>query len=314
MDAVPAVQVNQLRKRFGGVQALDGVSFEILPGQVVGFIGANGAGKTTTMRILATLDSSSAGQAFVCGYSVHLQPSEVRKRIGWMPDAYGTYKNTSCLEYLDFFARAYGYAGEEREKRVQDVVDFTELGPLVDRPMTGLSKGQAQRLCLGRTLLHDPEVLILDEPAAGLDPKARIEFKNLVRILSQRGKTILISSHILSELSEMCDSLLFIDKGKIIRSGSADSLDDEAETEYSDIEIRLESLNEEAAAYLQQRHTGFSLHETLKDGFVMRGPRMEHAERAEILKNLVEQGFPIYHFEQRRRKLEDVFIDTLNQQ
>ena len=307
----PIIRVTGLAKRFGSVAALSDVSFDIMQGQVVGFIGANGAGKTTTMRILATLETAGRGLAKVCGYDCRLQPTEVRRRLGWMPDDYGSYKNTTVLEYLDFFARAYGYAGQERSKRVKNVVDFTDLGPLMDRPMTGLSKGQAQRLCLGRTLLHDPKVLILDEPAAGLDPKARIEFKNLVRILSKQGKTLLISSHILSELSEMCDHMIFIDNGRIIRTGTAESLHSEEEAEVADFEVRLADRSQEALAFLQQKFPDAQQRETLKDGFIMRMPAMPNEEQAEVLAHMVEHGFPVFSFYRKQRKLEDVFVDML---
>lgn len=307
----PIIRVTGLVKYFGSVAALKDVSFEIMPGQVVGFIGENGAGKTTTMRILATLDTAHRGKASVCGFDCVLQPSEVRRRLGWMPDDYGSYKNTTVLEYLDFFARAYGYKSKERTDRVKRVIDFTDLGPLVDRPMTGLSKGQAQRLCLGRTLLHDPEVLILDEPAAGLDPKARIEFKNLVRILSKQGKTLLISSHILSELSEMCDHMIFIDNGRIIRTGTAESLHEETGAEVADFEVRLVDRGEEAVAFLQQRFPDAQQRETLKDGFVLRMPAIDNEKQAELLAHMVEHGFPVFSFYRKQRKLEDVFVDML---
>ena len=310
----PIIQAEGLSKRFGTVRALREVSFEIFPGQVVGFIGANGAGKTTTMRILATLDTSNNGSAHVCGYDCLRQPSEVRRRLGWMPDNYGSYKDTTVLEYLDFFARAYGYKGEERSKRVDKVINFADLGPLVERPMSGLSKGQAQRLCLGRTLLHDPEVLILDEPAAGLDPKARIEFKNLVRILSKEGKTLLISSHILSELSEMCDHMLFIDGGRIIRTGTAESLQTDGDSEYSDDEIRFVDKSEKALGFLTQKIPDSRVMETLKDGFIIRTPFSDTVKQSEILSKLIEHGFPVYDFHRKQKKLEDVFVDMLEKQ
>src|SRR5688572_10223681 len=220
----PFLQVRELARAFGGVKAVNGVSFELAAGQVAGLIGANGAGKTTTMRILATLDLADHGTISLGGVDIVEYPNEVRRRIGWMPDHFIPYKDTAVSDYLDFFARAYGLHGRDRERRVSEVADFTDLVALADRPMDRLSKGQTQRLCLARTLLNDPEFLILDEPAAGLDPKARLEFKNLVRVLRDRGKTILISSHILSELGEMCDTLVFMDRGVVMHHGDTDSL------------------------------------------------------------------------------------------
>jgi ABC-type multidrug transport system ATPase subunit len=213
------LDVRNLRRSFGNVHAVQDVSFTIRKGQVVGFIGANGAGKTTTLRLLATLDTPDAGSIEIMGCEATDYPDKVRARLGWMPDSYGNYDNVTVVEYLDFYARSYGYTGAQRTKHVNDIMDFTELTPIQDRLMHTLSKGMGQRLCLGRSLINEPELLLMDEPAAGLDPKARIEFKNLVRILSQQGKTILISSHILSELGEMCDTMLFIDKGRIVHHG-----------------------------------------------------------------------------------------------
>src|SRR5687767_10255057 len=221
---VPFLQVDDLARWFGGIKAVDGVTFELRAGQVVGLIGANGAGKTTTMRILATLDLPDRGTVRLGGVDIVEYPNEVRRRIGWMPDHFVAYKDTAVSDYLDFFARAYGLHGSERERRIGDVAEFTDLVSLANRPMDRLSKGQTQRLCLARTLLNDPEFLILDEPAAGLDPKARLEFKNLVRVLRDRGKTILISSHILSELGEMCDTLLFMDRGVVVHHGDTETL------------------------------------------------------------------------------------------
>ena len=190
----PAIEVQNLHRHFGSLKAVDGVSFSVEPGQVVGFVGANGAGKTTTMRIIATLDYPNRGMVKVSGIDVVQYPALVRHRIGWMPDSFGTYDNMTVVEYLDFFARALGFKGAEREERVRDVIDFTDLTPLADRLINKLSKGMGQRLCLGRALIHDPDVLILDEPAAGLDPKARVELKHLIRILADDGKTVFISS------------------------------------------------------------------------------------------------------------------------
>lgn len=263
----PIIRVHNLHRSFGNVRAVRGVTFEISPGQVVGFIGQNGAGKTTTMRMMATLESPDAGSIEICGYSVIGYPYKVRRLIGWMPDAYGTYENVTVLDYLDFFARAYGYKGDERRRRIDEVMDFADLGPLADRQMKSLSKGMGQRLCLGRTLLHDPEVLILDEPAAGLDPKARMELKNLIRILADRGKTVFISSHILSELGEMCNWLLFIDSGKIVHSGSAESLKYETGDEIT-MEIRVLG----GAGRLTQWvdfHPNIEVKEKVKDGAIV---------------------------------------------
>jgi len=219
-----AIIVHNLHRTFGTLKAVDGVSFEIPHGSVCGFVGANGAGKTTAMRIIASLDHPTFGTAEVCGVNVVNHPAEARRILGWMPDHFGNYAHMTVLEYLDFYARALGFKGKERRARIDEVMEFTDLAPLAERFSNKLSKGMTQRLGLARTLLHDPQVLVMDEPAAGLDPKARVELKHLIRILASEGKTLFISSHILSELGEMCDSLLFIDKGRIVHHGDAESL------------------------------------------------------------------------------------------
>ena len=220
MSSGASMEVLDITKRFGEFTAVDRVSFRVETGEVCGFIGPNGAGKTTTMRIAATLDLPDAGDVEVCGHSVLSDPRAVRSNLGFMPDAYGAYPDTTVAEYLDFFARAYGLRGKQRIASLAHVKDFTGLAPLEHKLMDGLSKGMRQRLCLAKTLLHDPGFLILDEPAAGLDPRARVELRELVRALADMGKGVLISSHILSELSNLVDSIAIIEGGRIQGSGS----------------------------------------------------------------------------------------------
>ena len=220
MVRLHSMHVKNITKVFDGFTAVDRVSFDVHQGQVCGFIGPNGAGKTTTMRIAATLDLPDEGDVEVCGYSVLMDPRAVRSNLGFMPDAYGAYPDTTIAEYLDFFARAYGLRGSERIKALDYVKTFTGLNPLNYKLMDGLSKGMRQRLCLAKTLLHDPGFLILDEPAAGLDPRARVELRELVRALADMGKGVLISSHILSELSSLVDSISVIEGGSIQGAGT----------------------------------------------------------------------------------------------
>ncbi len=220
----PAVRIDRLFRWFDQLCAVNDVSFEIDSGQAIGFIGPNGAGKTTTMRMLATLDEPDLGDAWIDGFSVVNDPDRVRRRLGFMPDAYGSYPNVSCIEYLDFFARAYGLVGRERAQAIRHVMDFTRMQSLSDKPVSGLSKGMKQRLCLGRAMIHDPKVLILDEPAAGLDPRARIELKEMIGHLTAAGKALLISSHILTELAEMCQRVVIIEHGKLLATGTIDEI------------------------------------------------------------------------------------------
>ena len=216
----PLIELRRLHRFFGSTRAVDDVSFEVQSGEVFGYIGPNGAGKTTSMRILATLDMPSYGDALVDGFSVVNDSDRVRRRLGFMPDAFGTYADVNCQEYLDFFARAYGLVGRERTAACRRVMGFTGLDVLANKPINGLSKGMKQRLCLGRSLVHDPKVLILDEPAAGLDPRARIELREMIIALAAEDKAVLISSHILTELAEVCDSVGIIEQGQLLSVGS----------------------------------------------------------------------------------------------
>ncbi|MEM1296598.1 MAG: ABC transporter ATP-binding protein [Verrucomicrobiota bacterium] len=305
----PAIRVTSLHRSFGTLKAVDGVTFEIPKGQVVGFVGANGAGKTTTMRILATLDYPSTGTVEILGIDVVDYPAEVRKILGWMPDDFGTYEYMTVAEYLDFFARALGFKDEERIQRIRDVMEFTELDKLADRLINKLSKGMGQRLCLGRALIHDPEVLILDEPAAGLDPKARVELKHLIRILAEEGKTIFISSHILSELGEMCDALLFINNGQIVHHGSADDLKKHKDTGLLvDVVMNAEAAKLEEWAALSP-HVRFI--DSKKNGGRIEIDSNEPEIVASVLKKMVNDGLPVIEFHREERNLEDAFIEIV---
>jgi len=309
-DAVPAIEVRNLSKVFGGLKAVDNLSFKVMPGQVVGFVGANGAGKTTTMRILASLEMPTRGTAKICGIDVVDRPYEIRKLLGWMPDAYGTYAHMTVVEYLDFFARALGYSGKECHDRVEEVMDFADLTPIADRFMDKLSKGMGQRLCLGRTLIHEPPVLILDEPAAGLDPKARVELKHLIRLLAEEGRTIFISSHILTELGEMCDSLLFVDKGRIVRHGTAQELMKGGKvgvTTYL-VETSGDPLALESWATMAP---DVQPTEVLKRGVRIEIPTEDTEVITLVLKRMLNEGIPVTEFRREERRLEDVFVETL---
>jgi len=303
------LDVRNLKRSFGNVHAVKDVSFTVSRGQVVGFIGANGAGKTTTLRLLATLDTPDAGSINVLGCEATNYPDKVRARLGWMPDSYGTYDNITVAEYLDFYARAYGCYGAARRKQVDDIMTFTDLAPIQDRLMNTLSKGMGQRLCLGRALINDPELLLMDEPAAGLDPKARIEFKNLVRILSQQGKTILISSHILSELGEMCDTMLFIDNGRIVHHGSSETLR-RGDAAFIRVEIETTGSPDALLAWAALQ-PGLTLVESTNHGARFDFGAKDPGDLAQLLRRAVADGIPVCDFHRLERRLEDAFVDVL---
>ena len=218
------IEVRNLVKRYKNVDALKGVSFSVDEGDIYGFIGPNGAGKTTSIRILSTLLIPNEGEAYVAGYNCVKEPDKVRKIIGYMPDYFGVYNDLLVWEYLDFFGAAYKIPRADRAKIIDQVLEMTNLGVKRDAFVSELSKGMKQRLCLARTLIHDPDVLILDEPASGLDPRARIEMRELLKELKSMNKTIFISSHILSELSDFCNKVGIIELGEMVVSGDIDAI------------------------------------------------------------------------------------------
>jgi ABC-2 type transport system ATP-binding protein len=213
------VRTESLVKRYDGTLAVAGVDLTVDAGEIFGLVGPNGAGKTTTLRILATLLAPSAGTAEIAGMSVTRNPDQVRRVIGFMPDSFGVYDDMKVWEYLDFFARCYGIAPAARRRVITDLLELVDLAPKRHEYVQTLSRGMQQRLCLAHSLVHDPQVLLLDEPASGLDPRARVELRELLRELRAMGKTILISSHILPELEELCTSVAIIDRGQVLAQG-----------------------------------------------------------------------------------------------
>lgn len=314
------IEIAGVTREFGSTKAVDSLSFSVRPGEVFGFIGPNGAGKTTTMRILSTLDTPDQGEAWVDGFSVVDDPEHVRRRLGFMPDGFGTYPNVTCEEYLDFFARSYGLAGSDRREALVNVMSFTQLDQLAQKPINGLSKGMKQRLCLGRALIHDPTVLILDEPAAGLDPRARIELREMIVRLADQGKALLISSHILTELAEMCDRVAIIEKGQLLAVGTVDEIlngeaGDSADAGSSQnrssrpvvIAMSVVSSVELAANYLLENRQ-------IESTVVGQSLRFEFPadaeQQAELLSELVAAGVRVSSFGVREKSLEDAFLQV----
>ena len=207
------IKTENLTKKYGELYAIKGIDLELDKGDLFGFIGPNGAGKTTTMRIIATLSEPTWGEAYIGDYSIYNNPKEIRRLVGYMPDFFGVYDDMKVIEYLEFFAAAYRINGPARRKRCDEMLEVVDLEFKRDAFANTLSRGQTQRLGLARVLLHDPQVLLLDEPLSGLDPRARIEMRNLLRRLGQMGKTIIVSSHILPELADICNKVGIIDRG-----------------------------------------------------------------------------------------------------
>jgi ABC-2 type transport system ATP-binding protein len=302
----PLIEVRRLHRYFGPTKAVYDMTFEVYAGEVFGYIGPNGAGKTTSMRILATLDEPTYGDAFVDGFSVVDDPDRVRRRLGFMPDYFGTYQNVNVVEYLDFFARAYGLRSYQRKAAIDFAMEFTLLDQLADKPILGLSKGMKQRLCLGRTMIHDPAVLILDEPAAGLDPRARIELREMIGRLAELGKTVLISSHILTELAEMCHRVGIIEQGRLLAVGSVDEIS--ASSREMRSEVRLRTLNDVARLLAWLRARGDVEDVSDRAGQIVFTHAGGQAEQADMLRELVVGGFSIIEFGSKTKSLEDVFL------
>ena len=301
----PIIELRRLHRFFGVTRAVQDVTFEVGRGQVFGYIGPNGAGKTTSMRILATLDLPTAGDAFVDGFSCVNDPDRVRRRLGFMPDYFGTYADVDCYEYLDFFARSYGLVGRQRHQAIQHTMSFTRLNELASKPIRGLSKGMRQRLCLGRAMIHDPSVLILDEPANGLDPRARIELREMIRQLAADGKTVLVSSHILTELAEMCDQVGIIERGKLLAVGSVAEIQRQ-QTPHRLVKALVLGGAGPLAVWLGQRP---DVNEIKLDGEQVRFAH-EGGQDTEValLREIVLAGFAVAEFGSHAQSLEDVFM------
>lgn len=306
----PVIELRRLHRTFGDTHAVNDVSFSVPRGSVFGYIGPNGAGKTTSMRILATLELPTSGEAYVAGFSSVNDPDRVRARLGFMPDGFGTYADTNCAEYLDFFARSYGVLGRQRTARLRWVMDFTGLNPLASKPIRGLSKGMRQRLCLGRALIHDPDVLVLDEPAAGLDPRARIELRQMIRALAAEGKTILVSSHILTELSEMCDTVGILEQGRLLATGSVAEIRNSLRPS-RDVLLRIagdpqpaEQLLTALACVEKLEQTG-SVPATYR--FTIQG---DDQQQIDVLRALCDARIDVLEYALLEKSLEDVFLQV----
>lgn len=304
-SAEPMIEMRRVHRFFGKTKAVNDISFEVYRGQVFGFIGPNGAGKTTSMRILSTLELPSYGDAVVDGFSVINDPDLVRRRLGFMPDGFSMYPNMNCVEYLDFFARSYGLLGKDRMSALRRTLSFTGLDKIAAKPITGLSKGMRQRLCLGRAMIHSPSVLILDEPANGLDPRARIELRQMIQQLAVEGTTILVSSHILTELAEMCNQVGIVERGQLLATGSVSEIQQRLQ---GATRVQLVAVRDGAGldAWLSDKpKVSDRIRNENKISFQFEGG-ME--EQAELLKAIVNANFLISEYASRQETLEDVFM------
>ncbi len=296
-----------LSKRYGTFEALSDLDLHIKAGDTFGFIGPNGAGKTTTIRILATLLEPSSGEAIVDGHSVLEEPHTIRRLLGYMPDSFGVYDGMKVWEYLDFFAGAFRLERSVRPKVIDDVLELTDLGRKKEDFVEALSTGMRQRLCLAKTLLHDPKVLILDEPAAGLDPRARIEMRELLRELTRMGKTIMISSHILPELADFCNRVGVLEAGHLVASGTIDEIMGSLQSERK-ITVRVLREGPRAAETLQSRATVSDLDLVDSQPAVL---RFAHSGDLDDLASIAEElagEYGLIGLEEQKTDLEDLFL------
>jgi ABC-2 type transport system ATP-binding protein len=304
------IQLTNLTKRYGTQLAVNGINLEIQAGEIFGFIGPNGAGKTSTIRILSTLLAPTSGEAYVGGFSVQREAHHVRGLIGYMPDFFGIYNDLSVGEYLDFFAGCYDISTEHSNRVIPELLDLVELSHRRDDPVNQLSRGMQQRLSLARALINDPQVLFLDEPASGLDPRARVEIRELLKELAHMGKTIFFSSHILSDVADICSRIGIVEAGELVACGTPQELHNllvqarkirvsflENPPQLIDLLSNLPWVDNVYTHSQDQPPYIFELE--------FRG---ELSEMSQLLKQLVEAGLPVVHFYESASSLEEVFL------
>ncbi|MGD9646638.1 MAG: ATP-binding cassette domain-containing protein [Pirellulales bacterium] len=299
------IEITQFHKKYGDFTAVESLDLSIGAGELFGFIGPNGAGKSTTIRFLATLLQATSGDATVNGFSVRTQPLDVRKSVGYMPDNFGVYDGMKVWEFLDFFAVAYQIPRARRRAVIGDVLELLDLTHKRDDFVNGLSRGMKQRLCLAKTLVHDPPVLILDEPSSGLDPRARLEVKALLKELCRMGKTILISSHILTELADCCTSIGIIERGRLLLHGPIDDVYRRIHRNRL-VEIRVNDRLDTALAIVRSQPETLSVDATDHTLRVELASDDEHLAR--LLSQLMAAGVPVRSFNDKDPTLEDVFM------
>ncbi|MBC8080149.1 MAG: ABC transporter ATP-binding protein, partial [Gorillibacterium sp.] len=300
------IEIKELTKSYGSFHALQKMNMSVAKGTVYGFVGPNGAGKSTTMAILATLLAPTSGSVKIAGLEVAEHPKEIRKLIGYMPDFFGVYDQLKTTEYLHFYGASYGIPRFRRDKLIPQLLELVNLSEKADFYVDSLSRGMKQRLCLARSLVHDPELLILDEPASGLDPRARIEMREILKELKTMGKTIIISSHILPELAEMVDEIGVIERGQMIAQGKVSDIQNRMRVKRI-LHIRLLDRTQEAADFMRDQpftssiledEAGLHVHFTGQD-----------EDQAQLLHALIAKGYGIISFNEAQTNLEDVFLE-----
>jgi ABC-2 type transport system ATP-binding protein len=299
--------IENLVKKYGTFTAVDNLSLELKKGDIYGFVGPNGAGKTTTMRVVATLLEATSGTVLVDGINVADHPVKVRGKMGYMPDFFGVYDNLKVDEYMDFYGSCYGLSKAERSKRADELLELVDLRDKKNNYVDTLSRGMKQRLCLARSLIHNPELLILDEPASGMDPRARIEMKGILKTLKDMNKTILISSHILHELSELCTSIGIIERGKLVYSGELQDIMRKI-TGKTILEITVLDNVDRTVNLLREQPLVEDI--SGEDNTIEVSYSGNDQDMANLLKLLINQGISVLTFTKEEGSLEEVFMEV----
>jgi ABC-2 type transport system ATP-binding protein len=299
------IKTQDLTKVYGNLHAINDLNLDLAEGDLFGYIGPNGSGKTTTMRILATLLQPTWGEASVCGYSIYTHPKEIRRLIGYMPDFFGVYDDMKVIEYLEFFAAAYRIKGPSRRKVCNEMLELVDLGYKREAFVTSLSRGMTQRLGLARVLLHDPKVLLLDEPASGLDPRARIEIRGLLKQLGKMGKTIMVSSHILPELADICNKVGIIERGVIGYNGTVSDLM-KLIRQRTVLNVGVVGDIEPAARLLEQSNLVESV--AIQDGHIRLTLAENVTDYSDLPTVLIDAGFKLTLFREEEINLETAFM------
>ena len=306
------LSIHGLYKQYGRYMAVNGLTLEVEEGTIFGFVGPNGAGKTTTMRIITTLLPASGGTVSVDGVDVSKSPWDVRMKVGYMPDFFGVYDNLRVSEYLDFYGACYDVAYKKRQAMIEPMLELVDLLPHKEKYVDTLSRGMKQRLCLARCLMHDPKLLVLDEPASGMDPRARAEMKGILRQLREMGKTIMISPHILPELAEMCDTVGILDAGRLKALGSVSDIQKQLR---GGVLLRVQVLGDGVLARdVLREQPGVQRVVIQEPGLLEMGFDGDDTEMAALLRMLVDRQIPVVSFNRAEGNLEQIFMEITAQQ
>ena len=302
--------IEHLNKNFGIFRAVDDLNLHISPGEIFGFVGHIGAGKTTTMKIAAGLLSATSGNVFIDGTDAIKHSKKVKRKMGYMPDFFGVYDNLKALEYMEFYASLYGIVGKEARETCLQLMDLVNLSDKTESYVDSLSRGMKQRLCLARSLVHNPGLLILDEPASGLDPRARFEMKEILKNLGSMGKTVIISSHILPELADMCHTIGIMNHGKLLMYGTVDEIQMRAMHAHP-LHVRVLSRQEEAVQFLKEDpHTK---RVSVREDYVVADYTGDDTETANLLKRLMAADIPVESYYKEKGNLESLFLELTNE-